>query len=139
MASRVDLTVCEFVLLQTPVSQQARRRQRVREWTSTVAAAARQAHGADRPAHTQPAAVAITYYFVQTDIDLDNLAKPVLDGMKGVVLHDDQQIVELLIRKRTINAANQMVDLPELIVDALLSDQEFLHVAVGLLGHGGFA
>lgn len=32
-------------------------------------------------------------------IDLDNLAKAVLDGIKGYVFHDDQQVARLLVER----------------------------------------
>ncbi len=33
--------------------------------------------------------------------DIDNLAKFVLDGMSGVVYHDDNQVVKLMVSKNT--------------------------------------
>lgn len=33
-------------------------------------------------------------------IDLDNVAKAVLDGIKGHVFHDDSQVMRLLVEKR---------------------------------------
>jgi crossover junction endodeoxyribonuclease RusA len=33
-------------------------------------------------------------------IDLDNVAKAVLDGIKGYVFHDDAQVMRLLVEKR---------------------------------------
>lgn len=32
-------------------------------------------------------------------LDLDNLAKAVLDGIKGYVFHDDQQVARLLVER----------------------------------------
>lgn len=42
-----------------------------------------------RPAHPYP-----------SQIDADNMAKGLLDAMRGVIFHDDRQIVDLLLRKR---------------------------------------
>jgi crossover junction endodeoxyribonuclease RusA len=33
-------------------------------------------------------------------IDLDNVAKAVLDGIKGYVFHDDAQVMKLVVEKR---------------------------------------
>jgi Holliday junction resolvase RusA-like endonuclease len=38
--------------------------------------------------------------FVSVAVDLDNLAKPVLDALKGVVFQDDGQISDMRMRKR---------------------------------------
>jgi crossover junction endodeoxyribonuclease RusA len=35
-------------------------------------------------------------------LDVDNVAKSVLDGLTGVVYEDDDQVVELLVRKHKV-------------------------------------
>jgi crossover junction endodeoxyribonuclease RusA len=43
----------------------------------------------------------MTYVFAEVAVDLDNLAKPVLDALKGLVYEDDGQITEIAIRSAT--------------------------------------
>lgn len=40
--------------------------------------------------------------FTQRRMDVDNVAKSVLDGLNGVAYEDDNQVVELLVRKHKV-------------------------------------
>ncbi len=44
---------------------------------------------------TMPVKVRLLFYVRHRRADLDNLVKAVLDGMRGVVYHDDRQVVEI--------------------------------------------
>lgn len=59
-----------------------------------------------------PVAVAIDLYLhSKRRIDVDNCAKSILDGMNGVVYLDDNQVVDLRVRKlRESNRKNQRVE-----------------------------
>jgi Holliday junction resolvase RusA-like endonuclease len=89
----------EFSIQGPPVSQQTRRRDRVREWTRTVRQAAERSWG-DEPAVDGPVMVSITYFFDSVDFDIDNIPKPILDALNGLVYVDDRQITDLICRKR---------------------------------------
>jgi crossover junction endodeoxyribonuclease RusA len=52
------------------------------------------------PPAVGPIRVNVTHVFVSVAVDLDNLAKPVLDALKGVVFQDDGQISDIRMRKR---------------------------------------
>ena len=51
-----------------------------------------------------PVAVVLDIY-VRRRMDVDNVAKSVLDGLTGVAYEDDDQVVELLARKHRVKAA----------------------------------
>jgi len=48
-----------------------------------------------------PVAVDLDIY-VRIRMDLDNVAKSVLDGLNGIAYQDDGQVVELLVRKHKV-------------------------------------
>ncbi len=48
-----------------------------------------------------PIAVSISVY-VKGRLDADNIAKSILDGLNGVAYEDDDQVVELLVRKHKV-------------------------------------
>ena len=50
-----------------------------------------------------PVAVTITYFYNTTPLDVDNIPKPILDGLKGMVYQDDDQVFDMLCRKRDLN------------------------------------
>ncbi|MDD3655055.1 MAG: RusA family crossover junction endodeoxyribonuclease [Desulfotomaculaceae bacterium] len=48
-----------------------------------------------------PVSVALSVY-VKGRLDADNIAKSILDGLNGVAYEDDDQVVELLVRKHKV-------------------------------------
>ena len=52
----------------------------------------------------EPVAVVLDIY-VRRRMDVDNVAKSILDGLTGVAYEDDDQVVELLVRKHRVKAA----------------------------------
>lgn len=48
-----------------------------------------------------PVSVALSVY-VKGRLDADNIAKSILDGLNGIAYEDDDQVVELMIRKHKV-------------------------------------
>ena len=40
--------------------------------------------------------------YIRRRMDVDNVAKSVLDGLNGVAYEDDDQVIELLVRKHKV-------------------------------------
>ncbi len=70
------------------MSQQARRRNRVERRVQDVRAAADQYWDGSPPADGT-VAVSMVYIFDTVPCDVDNILKPILGGMKGLVYSDD--------------------------------------------------
>lgn len=50
--------------------------------------------------------------FTRRKMDVDNVAKSVLDGLNGIAYEDDDQVVELLVRKHLVkDAADERVEI----------------------------
>ena len=60
-------------------------------------------------------------YFDQGDatIDVDNIAKSLLDGLKSVVFRDDQQVSELRVRKSRFDAGLALSGASLYLLDAI--------------------
>ncbi|MFN0243496.1 MAG: RusA family crossover junction endodeoxyribonuclease [Planctomycetota bacterium] len=99
-ARQPSMTPLEFVIPERPVSQQARRRERLREWKDFVATHARLAIRAPRALVAEPVALRILYLYDETALDIDNILKPIQDALIGVVLEDDSVITDVEIRRR---------------------------------------
>lgn len=126
-----DLTkMFEFVVIGTPVSQQTRRRSRLRDWRRIVTTAATARWPAGRSPWDQPVKVTVTHFYAVVPIDLDNLAKPVLDAIKGIVITDDGQVCELVLRRIAVREVLRLPPPSPLIAGALVMASEFLHVLV---------
>lgn len=120
----------EFFVLGRPVSQQARRRYLVRNWVARVRGEAeRHWNDVDAP-HGGPAMVTLTYFYDDAPLDVDNIPKPVLDALKGLVYDDDSQVTDILCRKRMLDPALEIPDKSPMLNLALRHETSFLHVVI---------
>ena len=74
----------------------------------------------------------IYFYQGETTLDVDNIAKSLLDGLKGVLFRDDQQVSELLVRKTRLSAGLPLSGASPYLLDAIermsLSGSDFVYV-----------
>jgi Holliday junction resolvase RusA-like endonuclease len=119
----------EFLILGPAVSQQTRRRARRRAWIDHVR---RQLEGHWQREGTEDGAVALTLTYLHDEGagDLDNLAKPVLDALKGLVIDDDDQVTDLVLRKRSLSAILRIENPSPLLSSTFELGSPFLHVLV---------
>lgn len=119
----------EFVIDGPPVSQQARRREKVRQWRDE----ARKVAAQNWPAGELPVAgsimLTITFFYDSVSMDLDNIPKPISDALEGLVYFNDEQVTDILCRKRNRN--NVRVEHPSgVLADGLSRGNEFLYIVV---------
>ena len=127
----------EFVVDGPPVSQQTRRRARLPPWRADVLAAAtiRWPSG-DAPAE-EPVSVEITHFYEGAPGDVDNIIKPILDAIKGLVLADDSLVTDVVCRRRPLAGPFMADPVSPVLADGLAGNREFLHVRVALSPAGG--
>lgn len=117
----------EFILDGPPVSQQTRRRERLRDWRLLVR------HEAElrwRPGATPflgPVMLSVTYYFDTVAGDVDNIVKPIQDALIGLVYFDDGQITDVSIRKRNLNRV-RIGDVSGVLAEGFGRGREFLYI-----------
>ena len=111
------------------MSQQARRRNRVREWTRAVSRAAGQDWNPEPPV-VGSVAVTITYFYGSDPLDVDNIPKPILDALKGLVYSDDSQVSDLLCRKRDLSEGPRIRNASPALLDFLADAEPVLHISV---------
>jgi Holliday junction resolvase RusA-like endonuclease len=124
------MTAVEFVIPQRPVSQQARRRDRVREWRVFVAEHAR---GAVGPAHellTGPVALRLLYLYDEVVLDVDNILKPIHDALIGVLFEDDSAVTDVEIRRRWRGATFTLNAVSPVLAAGLELGKESVYVAL---------
>ena len=63
-------------------------------------------------------------------IDLDNLLKSILDGLKGAAYHDDSQIVKVSARRYSISESYEVEDPGPEEVELLTQGRDFVVIAV---------
>ena len=124
------MTPCEFVLPRGPVSQQARRQERLREWKRLVAERARLALEEPGVLATTPVALRLLYLYDEVAVDVDNVLKPILDALIGVLLEDDALVTDVEIRRRRLGIALAVDDISPILAAGFALGHEFVYVAL---------
>lgn len=119
----------EFVVSGTPASQQARNRQRVRDWMQDVESAVR-LEWESEPPRGGNVMVTINYFFDGVSLDVDNVPKPILDALKGLIFADDAQVTDWLCRKRNVKLELDIERPSPLLLTTFDRRDQFLHIQV---------
>jgi crossover junction endodeoxyribonuclease RusA len=117
----------EFIVEGPAVSQQARRRGR---WITKIRREAGLSWPAANSLISGPVMVALTYFYDDGAPDVDNLAKPVLDALNGLIFVDDEQVTDLLVRKRNLSGRLTVDDATTIMAAGFDLGSPFLHVVV---------
>ena len=120
----------EFLIPQRPVSQQTRRRERLREWRDFVAAQARSALDQPRTLATEPVAIRLLYFYDEAALDADNILKPIQDALVGILLEDDSIITDVEIRRRWLRTTFTINAMSPILAAGLELGGEFVYVAL---------
>src|SRR5689334_22901841 len=86
---------CEFCVRGPAVSAQAKNKQLLHTWTAKVAFACRAGWPLDRPPMGGDLTVFISEFSERAMMDRDNMVKPILDAMQGIVYKNDRQVKNL--------------------------------------------
>lgn len=82
-----------------------------RGWEELLAWRFIEQHG--RPKLSCPVRVELYFGGVQSNQDIDNLAKSCLDALNGIAFKDDRQVVELVARKASGRAPRTAITVTE--------------------------
>ena len=124
--SRAELP-CKFIVAGIPRSSQAGRSRRL--WMAKVREAAVAAWSDDTPLD-QPVSVVVVYFFKQGGVDVDNMVKPILDALKGVILSDDRQVSQVLARNTELVADSSITGADPDLARAIDGRTDFVYVRV---------
>lgn len=120
----------EFVVYGTAVSLQGSAKSRA-EWQGIVRAAAENARGAENWALDSDLAITL-FYFPEGAMqgDLDNVVKPILDGLCQCVFIDDSQIERIVAQRFQPDAFSVFQNPTPALVEAMGADGPALYVKV---------
>ena len=113
-----------------PVSQQTRRRDRLKAWKVTVRQEAEKYWASRQPPATGLVRLKITYFYDLIAIDVDNIVKPIQDALIGLLYVDDVQITDVLVRKRDLSGNFKIENITPTLAEGFARGNEFLHVVV---------
>jgi len=123
----------EFVVPGVPISVQARAGSR-QKWRTLVASKAKAAWPSGVSPVAQQVAVTIVYFFPgETTLDVDNIVKPILDSMKGIIYVDDTLVSQVIVRKTRLSSELRLVNPPPVVLSARgeVAEGGFVYVRVG--------
>ena len=75
-------------------------------------------------------AVTITYVSSRARLDVDNIPKPILDALTGLVYADDCQVADLLCRRKSLEPNLRIRNASPLFYESFRAGEQFLHVIV---------
>ena len=75
-------------------------------------------------------AVTITYVSSRARLDVDNIPKPILDALTGLVYADDRQVADLLCRRKSLEPSLRIRNASPLFYESFRAGEQFLHVMV---------
>ncbi|WP_437641377.1 RusA family crossover junction endodeoxyribonuclease [Sorangium sp. So ce854] len=130
---RADATRLELVVQGIPVSSQAKDRDKVERWKQRVAQAARDVIKEEDELSEECRGILVFFYFRSTDLDVDNIIKPISDALCAIAYHDDRIVSEWIVRKTDLSQT-EIVDPPPVLVEHLeewvAARQPFVYVCV---------
>ena len=119
----------DFTIAGPPVSQQARRAERIEEWRDAVKEAANRLWLGAPPVEGV-VMVTVIYFHDGRRFDVDNIPKPILDALNGLVFSDDNQVTDLVCRKLNLDDLTRVVSGSEVLKEAIDNGGQFLHIVV---------
>lgn len=125
----MEVGLFEFYVRGPPISLQAKSASRTR-WKQKVKAAAVAKWPAGQLPYDQPLKVTLVYYYEGDALDVDNMAKLILDALNNVIYVDDAQVTDCITTKRNINGAFRVKGMSSVLAAGFVSGEEFLHIKI---------
>ena len=72
----------------------------------------------------------ITYFYNAVAMDVDNIVKPIQDAMIGLAYDDDDQITDILVRKRKLSSNFDLDNLSLVLANGFDRKTEFSYILV---------
>ena len=72
----------------------------------------------------------VTYFYDSVALDVDNIIKSIQDALIGLAYVDDEQITDVLVRKRDLSGNFKVENMTPILAEGFALGNEFLHVVV---------
>lgn len=120
----------EFIIIGTPVSQQTRKKPRLRQWKNTVRTSAQTRWPPGESPIIQPIKIYVVYYYEGEALDTDNMIKPIQDALKGLVYSDDCIVTDSQAAKRKLDDSFRVRGMSPVLAEGFCTGSEFIHVKI---------
>lgn len=120
----------EMLLPRRPVSDQTENRENRQAWKAYVYGRARTAWNHGLPLATGAYRLTLVYVCDDSPADVDNIIKPIQDGLEGVVFANDLLVADVDSHRRFLSDGIDVTNLPDLLFDGVVNGAECVYVAV---------
>ena len=120
----------EFLIRSRPVSQQTRRRERLREWKDFVRQEADRYWSARQAPADGPVCVTVVYLYDEAVLDVDNVIKPIQDSLVGLAFSDDSSVTDIIGRRRQLRGTFDLSRASPVLLEGFEYGDEFVYVRV---------
>jgi Holliday junction resolvase RusA-like endonuclease len=129
------MLLLEFIVIGKPKSHQTRNRRKLQEWKQLVRQSALLTWSADRQPVTDELKITVQYFHqrISSQIDGDNLLKPIQDALIGLAYEDDRQIIDTATYMRNIDGAFRLLGMPRTLIDGFLNGEDFVYIRLELV------
>lgn len=119
----------EFLIERRPLSLQTKNRINLQAWKEFVKSEAIK-NWDSPPISDRDLHVSIVYLCDDTPPDVDNIVKPILDALVGLVYVDDIQITDVESHRRYLSDGIDTTNLPPLLQCGVLKGEECVYVKI---------
>jgi crossover junction endodeoxyribonuclease RusA len=103
---------------------------RYRKWIETVRAAAKAQWPKGQMPTSQEVVAVLTNYYSAIPPDVDNIVKPILDALKGLVYNDDNQVRKLISERFNLTTGAPVSVSSASLADALARWDAIIQVVI---------
>jgi crossover junction endodeoxyribonuclease RusA len=120
----------EFLIRSRPVSQQTRRRNRLREWKEFVRGEAMRYWASSHTPADGPVCITLVYLYEEAALDVDNIIKPIQDALVGLAFSDDSIVTDTISRRRQLGGTFDLSRVSSVLIEGFEYGDEFVYVQV---------
>ncbi|MEW6113266.1 MAG: RusA family crossover junction endodeoxyribonuclease [Thermodesulfobacteriota bacterium] len=120
----------EFLIRSRPVSQQTRRKERLREWKDFVKGEASRYWQPDEAPANSFICITLVYVYDEVALDIDNVIKPIQDALVGLAFEDDSLVTDAILRRRQLRGTFDLTQAPPVLVEGFEYGDEFVYVQI---------
>jgi crossover junction endodeoxyribonuclease RusA len=120
----------EFLIRSRPVSQQTRRRERLREWKEFVRREATRYWSSTHVPANGPVCITLVYMYDEAALDVDNIIKPIQDALVGLAFPDDSLVTDVISRRRQLRGTFDLSRVSPVLIEGFAYGDEFVYVHV---------
>lgn len=129
-ANNYSMLPFEFIVIDTPVSYRTHNKKKLRKWQETVQTKARIQWPDGESPINRPIQVSVVYYYEGESLDVDNMIKPILDALTGLIYIDDCLVTTCHSTKEDLNGRFRVRGMSTILAQGFCSGREFIHVKI---------